>query len=333
MLGRLAPWRHAVVLLAVAACSILAFAGIIGGGNRSERFQDKQVVVQPAGANGVRIREGVDQDFGGHDRHGYERLIPNDFGVPQDVTATSPDAPPEVSVVNEGDNTRIRIGGPNRTIRGQHRYVLEYTLPDARLNGGELALDIIGNDETLETGRFDVYLTGLQLQDPKCNVGAQGASGGCTLQPTAGGYHAALGTLKPGAGITIGGTIAGRGNPVVPAKPALPARRNQNHAPLGVAMIPLGLLSAGGVYFLSRRLGRNEVFAGGAADAAFGDLAPPALAGTSATAARTTLVADDKMEELTTIEFVPPKGVEPWQGAVLLEERIDDGTIAAWFSG
>ncbi len=97
-------------------------------------------------------------------------------------------------------------------------------------------------------------------------------------------------------------------------------------------MIPLGLLSAAGVYLVSRRLGRNEVFAGGAADAAFGDLPPPTVGG-AASAAPTTFVADEKMEALTTIEFVPPKGIEPWQGSVLLEERIDDATIAAWFSG
>jgi uncharacterized membrane protein YgcG len=39
------------------------------------------------------------------------------------------------------------------------------------------------------------------------------------------------------------------------------------------------------------------------------------------------------MDELATIEFVPPKGIEPWQGSVLLNERIDRSTIAAWVSG
>ena len=39
------------------------------------------------------------------------------------------------------------------------------------------------------------------------------------------------------------------------------------------------------------------------------------------------------MDELATIEFVPPKGLEPWQGAVLLDERIDRTTVAAWVSG
>ena len=99
-------------------------------------------------------------------------------------------------------------------------------------------------------------------------------------------------------------------------------------------MIPLGLASAGLVYVVARRRGRNEVFAGGAADAAYGDAPesePASATGDRPAAVR--LVADDEMDELATIEFVPPKGIAPWQGAVLLTERIDNATVGAWFSG
>ena len=108
-------------------------------------------------------------------------------------------------------------------------------------------------------------------------------------------------------------------------------------------MVPLGLASGGAVYLWSRRRGRNEVFAGGAADAAYGPASvspcrpghrchrrrPPAERSTD----QVRLVADDELADLATIEFVPPKGVDPWQGAVLLRERIDDETVGAWFSG
>ena len=97
-------------------------------------------------------------------------------------------------------------------------------------------------------------------------------------------------------------------------------------------MIPLGLASAGLVYVVARRRGRNEVFAGGAADAAYGELPNPSLVGDEPAAA-VRLVPDDEMDELATIEFVPPKGIAPWQGAVLLTERIDNATVGAWFSG
>ena len=45
------------------------------------------------------------------------------------------------------------------------------------------------------------------------------------------------------------------------------------------------------------------------------------------------LVPDEELGRLATTEFVPPKGIEPWQGAVLLREQIDDDTVSAWFSG
>jgi uncharacterized membrane protein YgcG len=36
---------------------------------------------------------------------------------------------------------------------------------------------------------------------------------------------------------------------------------------------------------------------------------------------------------MATIEFVPPRGLDPWQGMALLREVVDDETVLAWFSG
>ncbi len=41
----------------------------------------------------------------------------------------------------------------------------------------------------------------------------------------------------------------------------------------------------------------------------------------------------DDLGGMATTEFAPPKGLEPWEGAVLLTERVDDGTVEAWLSG
>jgi len=334
MLGRRAPWRHAVVVLVVAACSLLALVGIIGAGagNRSEHFEAKQITVQPAGEGGVRIREVVDLDFGTKDRHGYRRFIPHDFGSPTEVTASSPDASNDLALGDNGDETEIRIGDPDETVTGQHRYVLSYTLPEAHLSSGELALDIIDDDEELETERLEIVVTGFELDDPLCNVGDFGDSSGCELEPDLDVYRAVISPLEPGDGVTIGGTIVGLTVADEPPIPDIPQRRSTNRGTLALAMIPLGLASAGAVFAISRWRGRNEVFAGGAADAAYGTLPNPSSTDNETTAG-VRLVADDDMDELATIEFVPPKGIEPWQGAVLLTERIDDATVGAWFSG
>ena len=95
----------------------------------------------------------------------------------------------------------------------------------------------------------------------------------------------------------------------------------------------LGTLAAAAVYVWAKRRGRNEVFAGGAADAAFGDLPPPKPDGSPGVAVATRLVSDDKLDEMATIEFVPPKGLQAWEGAVLLDEKLNDSTVQAWLSG
>jgi uncharacterized membrane protein YgcG len=332
MLGKVGAWRHVVALGAVGGTALLAATGVIGRGNHDERYESKVVTVQPAGDDGVRIREVVDQDFGTKDRHGYQRIIPTDFGEPTDIEASSPDANADINLDSEGSDLRIRLGDPDTTYTGQHRYVLAYTLPDAQLSTGNLALDIIGTDETLETGRFEVVVEGLEIENPKCSVGGLGTSGGCTLARDGDVYRAVISPLKAGQGITIGGTVTGRTTVVEAADPPLPKRRPDHRAALALATIPLGLLTAAGVFSWSRRRGRNEVFAGGAADAAYGDLPVPS-GGAPRRADDVRMVADDKMADLATIEFVPPKGIEPWQGAVLLSERFDRTTVASWVSG
>ena len=332
MLGKLGWWRHLVVVFVVVGITVLALAGVIGRDN-SDRFDSKVVTVQPSGADGVRIRELVDQDFRSSGKHGYERIVATDFGRPIDIQASSPDANATIDVTPVETGDRIRLGDPNVTVSGQHRYLLSYTLPNARLSTGKLILDIIGDPrkpEKLETTRFEVVVTGLALDNPTCDVGATGATGGCTLARDGDVYRAVISPLKPGQGISIGGIITGRLPITQPTDPPIPKRRADDRLVLALATLVLGAIAAGAVYIHSRRAGRNEVFAGGAADAAYGSLPKPSQ---DAPPVAVRLVADSKMEELATIEFVPPKGIEPWQGSVLLNERIDRGTTAAWISG
>ncbi|MEP7113152.1 MAG: hypothetical protein ABI862_07790, partial [Ilumatobacteraceae bacterium] len=332
MLGKIGVWRHVIAAGSVGGIALLAAIGIIGRGGM-ERFESKVVTVEPAGDDGIRIREVVDQDFGGKRRRGYERIVNTTFGAPIDIEASSPDANADIGVTRVPTGDRIRLGDPDKTYTGQHRYVLSYTLPNAQLSIGELALNIIGDrrkPEELETLRFEVVVTGLELTNVRCNAGEDRAVGGCTLERDGDVYRAVITPLKPGQGITIGGTITGHIPIVETVDPALPKRRPDDRLKLALATIPIGLVVVGGVYFSARRAGRNEVFAGGAADAAYGSLPKPTG---DAPRAEVRLVADSKMDELVTIEFVPPKGIEPWQGAVLLNEKIDRTTVAAWISG
>ncbi len=347
-LGAFSPLRHIAVGGAAAAIGVASLTGVIGE-ERSERFDSKQVVVSPSGTDGLHVTEVVDIDFGDHQRHGYERIIPDDFGVPIEVTADSPDAPDEVTVESIGDGrTRIRIGDPDTTVSGQHRYVLEYTYPRANLASGEIALNIIDAGEKLETTRFEVVVTGFELTNLRCNAGPDNTEGGCEFTPDGDLYRAVIEPLEAGDGVTIGATVLSRREVVAVPPPPLPKPKPNRRAPLGAGTTLLGAATGGGIYTWARRRGRNEVFSGGAADAAYGvpsrsvpppgsglPLAPPPAepSESSSPPTGTRLVADERMSALATIEFVPPTGVEPWLGNVLLSEQITNDTVTAWISG
>ncbi len=336
MLRKVTFWQHLLVGSAIVVMTLLAGFGVIGAGDESlirpEHFDAKQVTVWPDGADGVRVREVVDIDFGLIERRGYQRIIPNDFGVPTDVAAQSPDANAQLEVVQIGADTRIRLGDPDITFTGRHRYVLEYRLPDANVSSGRLDLDIIGTAETFETQRFEVVLTGFDFDVIECFTGAREALGGCSFERgEADNLVAVIEPLAPGDGITVSGSIASFTTPTMPTIPEPPGAIPLGFRPFGLVMIPLGLAAAALVFLVGRAAGSNTVRAGGAAEAAFGELPTPGDR-TRRLDVATYRVPDSRLAELATIEFAPPRGLEPWQAAVVLREQVDDDSVAAWFS-
>lgn len=320
MLNPVGNLRHVAVGAAALAAPLLALMGVLGGGRHDERFDAKQIVVSPVG-DGVRIREVVDQDFGTFNRHGYERVIPNDFGVPTDIVASSPDAPDALSVEQLYGETRIRIGDADTTISGQHRYVLEYTLPDAQLGGGVLGLDIIGASDPLEIEQFELIMTGFTFSATTCSVGGLGQDGGCDLQADGKSYRVVISPLEANRGVTVTGQISALVAPEPVAIPDVPTRRNDHRGRLALALLPLGAFAGGGSYVLAKRAGRNEVGGAGAADAAYGS-----------TSVGVRFVADSELDALATTEFEPPRELAPWHGTMLLREQIDAQSISARFS-
>lgn len=334
MLAKVSKGRHAFVGAVVAGSALLAATGVIGA-SYPERFDSWQSVVTPAGGDAVRIVDTFDQDFGSNERRGHERFIEHDFGVPTDITASSDTAPDDLNVTDFGIDTRVRVGDPNVTITGQHRYVVGYTLPDAMVTTGLLALDVLSASDdgsrALEIGTFEVVVTGMVLDDPICTFGPSGSTEQCEFVESRDGfYRAVIEPLDEGAGVTVGGTIVAIVDPEPVPPPPLPEQRSSSRGLVTLGTAALGTIGAFGTYRWARRRGRNEVFAGGAADAAFGELPPP---GSPSLAPPVTEITDAELDELATIEFVPPDGIDPWEGSVLLRERLDDDTVEAWLSG
>lgn len=341
MIAATAWWRHLVALAAVAVVTLAAFGGLIGEERVREHIEALQVTVSPVPgeADGVRVREVIDQDFGSGDRHGPELVVPTDFGVPTDVTASSPDAPAAVTTVAVADGERIRVGDPDQTVTGQHRYQLSYVLPDARLGTGRLAIDAVGAESDIPIDDVEVNVVGLKLTDTACNVGSVATSGGCRLKAVDGGYRASVEHLDPRQGVTVAGNIVARRDITPASVPPLPDRRRTHRWRNGLAAAALGLLAVGLVYRWAVRTGSNDVTSSAAADAAFGGPPPDAellfagSAGPGTAAAAPRRLTDAQLGELATIEFAPPAGIEPWQGALALRERVDDDLVTAWLSG
>lgn len=327
-LGRLSAWRHVPVVLTIGLLTALVGCGVIAG-DRPERFDSWRVVIEPwpaSGPNALRITETFDQDFGSNDRHGPERYLPSDeFGRPIDVEASSPDAPDDVSTLDMGDDVRIRIGDAGITITGQHRYTLAYTYPEAMLERGLLAIDALDGDR-FETLHAEVIVRGFELAEPRCFAGPVGSTDRCQLIVEDGLYRAVFEPLPAHTAVTIDGRIIRRIPSADVAEPPLPERRGSDRPQAMATMAGLGVLGAGAVWLRARWRGRNEVFAGGPADAAFGP-------GSRQADVPVRMVVDSAMDELATIEFAPPEGIAPWEGRVLLTERMDDGSVAAWFAG
>jgi uncharacterized membrane protein YgcG len=329
--------RHAVLAVLIVVLAGLAFGGCLGPAVGDERISHYDVVATIREDRTVAVREVIDYDFGGEDRHGIFRTIPSSGGVPEDIEVSSPDAPDQFTVTSIGD-TEIKIGDPNATIGGRHRYVISYVLP-ATIEGDRFALNAIGDEWEVPIEDVTITVLGAELADTECFTGPYGSTDRCPIDEVGDGYRTAMEGLGAREAVTVQGDIVATRPAGRPDLPAFEDRDGSARVRWAGIVAGLGLVAAALVYVICRRIGRNEVAGGGATDAAFayGDeafgpdhaapaAAPPDLPG------GTRLVADTRLGELAGIEFVPPGGVEPWQAAVVLRERIDDRTIGAWFS-
>jgi hypothetical protein len=127
-----------VVLLLLVAVVLGVVTSSVAAASGGERVAQLWVAAAVADDGSARITEVIDWDFGPRDRHGIVRTMPQ-LRTSAPIEVSSPDAPDEVEVSTSGV-PQIRIGDPDRTISGRHRYVVRYTV-DGVVTGGRLAWD------------------------------------------------------------------------------------------------------------------------------------------------------------------------------------------------
>ena len=294
----------------------------------TEEINSYSVDLEVQASGDMRVTEVIDYQFGVVPKHGifrdvvvreryddrYDRVYPFEL---VSVTA-SEGTPDDVEVQEEGNFRRIRIGDPDTTISGTHRYEIVYEL-ESVVTGfedhDELFWDAIGAEWTvpIEEAVVTVSMPG-PVTDLRCFAGGRGSQEACAESSS----EAATATfrqenLSNGQGLTVV-TAVDKGliedtEPKLDERWSLARAFSVNGGRLGVAG-GLALLGIGGVALLIHRRGRDRRFVGSATDVAFGNQ----------TGAIERVPLQDGDGELIPVEFVPPDGIRPGQLGTLVDE-------------
>ncbi|MQA24585.1 MAG: DUF2207 domain-containing protein [Micromonosporaceae bacterium] len=329
---RLAGVKILVGVLIAAGAGVLLFVSL-----RLDQIHRYAVDVVVLDDGSALVRETIDYEFGTDAKHGMLRRIPvgklpsGDAGsAVTDVTVRSATAPADALVTETADDVEIRIGSPSETVRGRHRYVIEYRLSGV-VADGRLALDVIGSEWDMPIGAADVRLTApYALENAECNQGRARVTASCDQVKVAGNsLRAHASGLSPSEGITV---YATPGQPSASAATALPGGVDLDGGSdprwwlwtmalilaVGAVGYSVGLVP---VTVWARRAGRDLARAGegGAVDAVFGGPELPARP-----------VDDVVADQQATIQFAPPPNLTPAQGGVLLHEKVTRDHRVAW---
>ncbi len=310
----------------IGAAALVGGAGIGGAlAGDTERIGNYWLVADVS-ETPSEIVEVIDYDFGPRSRRGVLRNIPDVDPDTTQFVVTSPDAPADLEVTPGFNEARLRIGNPSITISNRHRYRIEYAI-DAIVTGDQVAWDAVGTDWDVPINNAHIHIVAdRELGDLRCARGTTGDVGGCTLEEVAPGHvRVSVSGLSTGHGVTVLATL---GAPVatVPAFPALPTGPADDPGAgwwlPGVAAALGALVASGPVSRWIRSMGREQVWQGGAADAAFG---PP-----SGEIAGVELVDHAKLAEMATIEFESPRGLSAAAGGIIHDEAVKPNHQIAW---
>ena len=331
-------------MVSVSAGVAALIAAAVGDTERVAAIWISAEVVDPGSAEVVGgqvnsgradITEVIDYDFGAEARHGIFRDVPDlaffldENGQPtQQVEVFSPTAPDQFVLESVPIGTRIRVGDPNVTITGRHRYTITYPLIGTAVNG-RFAYDAVGTFWEVGFDDVEIHVVApFETSDPTCDRGNAGDVGGCTVTEVEPGHLLVkIDSLGAGEGVTIGADL---GAPLVEL-PELPAAPTGPASDPGDGLVKPGLvaalaalLGAFPAIWLARRAGREQAAVGGPADVAYAEH----VIATDPSTVQLVDAAD--LSQLATIEFAPPAGVTAAHGGVVLQERVKPEHSTAW---
>ena len=129
---------------------------------------------------GLTVVEVIDYDFGVESRRGIYRDVPD--LVDGSVRVSSPTAPATVRITESFFDHEIRIGNPQITISGRHRYRIQYTLHrDAVVQDGFFSWDAVGLEWTVPIEEATVFVALPNPTSTNCRAGTPWSSSDCPL--------------------------------------------------------------------------------------------------------------------------------------------------------
>jgi hypothetical protein len=307
---RIDLWLVGIVAVVAAVATYIAARSA-----SEESIRQMWVTATVADDGTARVVEVIDYDFGTNSRHGIFRDVP-DLATDEPIEVDSPDAPDDVELVEiPGYIPQIRIGDPDETVSGLHRYVIEYTL-EGLAPGGALAWDAVGTQWDVPIEDVEVHvLSATALGNPTCVYGFFLFNDPCRIDQVDGGHLVAhVDRLTAGQGVSVSARL---GEPLgeAPAQPEQPevAAGSPGTEPFLTALLVAAiafLVAFAGARVL-RRAGREPV--------------PPSVPG----------LVDQRIDltELAT-HATPsaalPEGLTPSQGGILLADAVTNQHKAAW---
>ncbi len=324
--------RHAkrrkwdVVWLGLGAASIGA-AGTIGAlSGDTERVGNYWLHAELGDDGTAAVTEVIDYDFGPRQRRGIFREIP-DVDVEADIEVSSPTAPDQFTQTPWLNGVFLRIGDPDVTNSNRHRYRIDYPIDTLVTEGRFFAWDAVGVEWEVPINNAEIHVTSDRvLTNPRCSKGQRGDRGGCEVDVVELGHLVvSVSGLSAGHGVTIDADVGEllASAPAGPPAPSGPADDpGSGWLTPGLAGLGGALVAGAGTSRVVRRLGREQVWEGGAADAAFGPREGE-LVGVE-------LMDQDDLAQMATIEFESPRGLSAAAGGIIHSEAVKSEHQIAW---
>ncbi len=206
------------LLTVLVLCAGAALVGEPAAAQSGERIRNYDVDLRIEGSGALRVTERIEYDFGAADRHGIIRSIPvrsryddtYDRIYPLTVLDVrgSAGTPDQYEAMGNGNQLDIRIGDPDRTITGRHRYTVVYRI-EGVLNRfadqDELYWNAVGEQWSVPIDRASARVVGpAAIERAACFTGPAGSRQPCATQRVDGTTATLRDTgLRAGEGLTV----------------------------------------------------------------------------------------------------------------------------------